>query len=100
MTKRDVRFLRVALADLAEISAYLSIEAPDAERRIVERLVATAESLALHAERAPVARDPGLRARGFRATRCDRYILFYKVRLRVVAIHRVLHERRAWARLV
>ena len=100
MTARQVRFLRRGLADLSEISAYLEVEAPEARSRIVERLIDTGESLAAHAERGPVARDPALASRGFRSIRCDRYIVFHKIAGRVVRIHRVLHERRAWADLV
>ena len=100
MTTRQVRFLRRAVADLSEISAYLAVEAPEARARILERLVETGESLAAHAERGPGARDPALASRRFRSIRCDRYILFYKIAGRVVRIHRVLHERRAWADLV
>ena len=100
MKKRQVRFLRRALSDLSEISAYLELESPAYRERIVERLVQTGESLGAHGERGPVARDPSLASRRFRSIRCDRYLLFYKVVGSVVRIHRVLHERRAWARLV
>lgn len=100
MTTRRVRFLRRAHADLTEIAAYLDLEAPEKRAQIVEDLVRTGESLSAHPERGPVARDAALASRGFRSIRCDRYVVFYKIVGSGIRIHRILHERRAWARIV
>jgi plasmid stabilization system protein ParE len=95
-----VRFLSRALSDFVEIAAYLEIEAPDAKDRLLRALVDAAEGLAVLPERAPLARDPALASRGFRALREGRYLVFYKIVGRTVRIYRVLHERRSWAILV
>lgn len=100
MKERRVRVLARAVSDVIEIGEYLSVEAPHARDRILARIVEAAEGLRTLAERAPLAREPVLRARGFRSLRVQRYIVFYKLTPSTVRVYRVLHERREWARLL
>ncbi len=100
MTVRRVRFLARAVSDLIEIGQYLSVEAPQAQERLLGAIVAAGESLGPHGEKGPVARDPILARKGYRSLREGRYVLFYRLTPTTVRIHRVLHERRSWARLL
>lgn len=97
---RDVRILRRAQADLLEIYAYHSRESPSAAARIIEELIAATERLGKLPESGPVARDDRLRRAGYRVLVQGRYLLFYKLVGAHVRIYRVLHQRRAYERLL
>lgn len=100
MTARGVRFLARAVSDLVEIRRYLEIEAPHVVERILVSIVDSGESLGAHGEKGPLARDPILAHKGYRSLRQGRYVIFYRLTPNTVRIHRVLHERRSWARLL
>jgi plasmid stabilization system protein ParE len=98
--KRSLRVLRRAADDLAEIDRYLRRESPAAAERIVGELLDAIESLAQLAERAPTPRDPVLRARGYHYIVRRPYRVFFKIAGKQVRVHRVLHGRRAYDKLL
>ena len=95
-----LRLLARAQADLPEAKAWLLREAPLSAEKDLGALLAAIERLERHPRLGPVVRDPVLAARGFRALAHGRYLAFYKVRRATVFVHRVLHQRRSWAKLV
>jgi plasmid stabilization system protein ParE len=98
--KHRVRILRRAVTDLTEIQAYLEREAPAAAVRVVEGLLVAIERLADAAEKAPLVRDDRLRRIGYRALARGRYLVFYRIIGSTVRVYRVLHQRRAYDRVV
>jgi plasmid stabilization system protein ParE len=98
--KRTVRVLRRAAADIVEIDRYLARESPSIATRVIDDLLDAIDSLAELAERAPRPRDETLRARGYRFLSQRPYLVFFKIKGRQVRVHRVLHGRRAYARLL
>jgi toxin ParE1/3/4 len=98
--KRAVRILRSAQRDLSEIAAYLRCDAPDGAERVIEEVLSGIERLGELPESGPVPRDQRLERLGFRYLACERYLVFYKLTRSQVRIYRVLHQRRAYERLL
>jgi plasmid stabilization system protein ParE len=97
---RVARILRRAQSDLFEIRDYLRIDSPAVAGEIVERLLDAIERLERFPLSGPVPRDERLRRAGYRYIRNGRYLVFYRVGRKHVTIHRVLHERREYSRLL
>ena len=97
---RTVRILRRAQDDLTEVAAYLRIEAPLQAERLLLDLFQAFERLAALPESAPLPRDDRLRRLAFRYLACGRYLIFFKVTRAQLRIYRVLHQRRAYDRLL
>lgn len=98
--KRDVRIIRSAQRDLTEIAAYLRCDTPAAADRVVDDLLTGIDRLGVFPESGPVPRDPRLARLGFRYLARGRYLVFYKITRAQVRIYRVVHERRAYERLL
>ena len=98
--KREVRIIRSAQRDLSEIAAYLRCDTPAAAERTLDELLGGIDRLGLLPESGPVPRDPRLARLGFRYLARGRYLVFYKVTSAQVRIYRVVHERRAYERLL
>ncbi len=82
----EVKFTRLALADLARIRAYIGTFNPAAAGRMAERLIAAAEALAEHPLRGRVT-SQGRRE----LTIVPPYVLVYRVSGNSVRILRVWH---------
>lgn len=98
--KRAVRIIRSAQRDLSEIAAYLRCDAPGRAERVIDELLGGIDRLGAFPESGPVPRDERLARLGFRCLARGRYLVFYKVTRSQVRIYRVLHERRAYERLL
>ncbi|MEP7124439.1 MAG: type II toxin-antitoxin system RelE/ParE family toxin [Byssovorax sp.] len=98
--KRDVRVVRSAQRDLAEIAAYLRCDTPAAAERTLEELLSGIDRLGVFPESGPAPRDERLARLGFRYLARGRYLVFYKVTRSQVRVYRVLHQRRAYERLL
>lgn len=98
--KRAVRIVRSAQRDLAEIAAYLRCDAPASADRTIDELLSGIDRLGAFPESGPVPRDERLARLGFRYLARGRYLVFYKVTRSLVRIYRVLHQRRAYERLL
>ncbi len=97
---RTVRVLKRAYRDIEEIDRYLRRESPALAERLVGELIDAMETLADHSERTPRPQDPRLRALGFRYLVHRPYLVFFKIAAKQVRVYRVLHGRRAYARLL
>jgi plasmid stabilization system protein ParE len=96
----QVRVLRRAARDLEELRNYLDREAPLESDRVVTGLVNAIEGLNAFPRRGAVPRDDRLRKLGYRFLQRAPYLVFYKIGRQVVRVHRVLHGRRSWGRLL
>jgi plasmid stabilization system protein ParE len=97
---RSVRVLGKATADLVEIKRYLDRDSPKAAGRVIDGLLAAIESLGDLPESGPVPRDERLKRLGYRVLKRDRHLVFYRIVGKQVRVCRVLHQRRAWERLL
>ena len=79
------------MRDLEEIGRTIALDRPLVARRMIERLLAVAESLADHPKRGARPKDKRLRTLGFRFLVERPHLLFYKVGDKVVLVYRVLH---------
>lgn len=95
-----VRVLRRAVRDLIEIRSYLDVELPASSDALLDDLLEAVESLGRFPRKGPAPRDERLRALGYRYLSRGRYLIFYKVFAAEVRVYRVLHERRAYERLL
>jgi plasmid stabilization system protein ParE len=97
---RQVRILRRAQAVLLEIQGYLQSTSPGDVEGVVGGLLAAIERLGRFPESGPVIRDERLRRSGYRYLLEGWYIIFYKLIGAHVRIYRILHQRRAYQRLL
>jgi plasmid stabilization system protein ParE len=97
---RTVRALRRAQADLQQIYNYAVRDTPRRADPLIESLLDAIESLATHAERGSRPRDQTLRKKGYRYLVHGHHLIFYKILPKHVQVHRVLHGKRAYRRLL
>jgi plasmid stabilization system protein ParE len=95
-----VRILRRAQHDLVELDRYLEIEAPNRREDALEAILGAIERLGRLPRSGPAARDERLGALGFRYLTVGDQLVFYKIAAREVRVYRVLHQRRAYWRLL
>ena len=67
---------------------------------MVDHLLDKIESLAQAPERGARPRDQRLRKKGYRFLVSDPYLIFYKVHPARVYIHRIVHGKRAYERIL
>ena len=89
-----------AQQDLAEIVDYLNTLSPQAALDCYDALCGEIEKLRTLPLRFAPARDPQLRARGYRVMPIHSYLVFYVVSDDVVQIRRILYQRRHYAALL
>jgi toxin ParE1/3/4 len=88
-----VRWLRRALRNLDEAAEYIARDDPQAAARVVERITASIERLAVHPAAGRPGRVPGTRELIVSGTP---YLVPYRVRGEIVEILRVFHGARKW----
>lgn len=96
----QVRILRRAERDLAEIRDYIRRDAPLIAERFLAELLAAIESLENLPERGARPRDPNLRRLGYYFLVVKTYLVFYKIHDEEVWIYRVQRGRRDWEGLL
>jgi plasmid stabilization system protein ParE len=95
-----VRVLRKAQADLLDIRRYLDAESSDLGDATVRDLLSAMERLGRFPESGPVARDTRLHRAGYRYRIAGAYLIFYRLVGSHVRVYRVLHQRRAYDRVL
>jgi toxin ParE1/3/4 len=88
-----IRWVSLALADLAEAADFISKDNPEAARKMVRRIWEAANLLAEHPDAGRAGRVPGTRELIVGGTH---FILPYRVKDNTVQILRVLHSARKW----
>lgn len=95
-----IRLLSVAEQDLQELISYLAAENPDAAATTLDRIETELQGLQRHPFLGRTPNDPKLARLGYRVLIIDDYLAFYKVKGKMVMIHRVLHGARDFVRLL
>ena len=98
--KYDVRLLRIAENDLADIVAYISAERPAAA---VDQLAKIEKALGLLKTNPYLGKRPTdehLNELGYRCLIVDEYLAFYTVEEKIVFVHRILHGARDYFTLL
>ncbi|MBA2848865.1 type II toxin-antitoxin system RelE/ParE family toxin [Thermosulfuriphilus ammonigenes] len=93
MSKASLKWLRLALRDLDEISSYIAKDNPTAAQKVVQRVYEVALNLRDHPAMGRLDRVPGTRELAISGLP---FILVYRVKGRRVEILRVLHGARKW----
>ena len=99
-SKYRVRLLSIAEQDLVELVSYLAAENPRAAADMLDRTEARLQGLATHPFAGRVPHDPKLTALGYRVLVIDNYLVFYKVKTKIVLVYRILHGVRDVLRLL
>ncbi len=95
-----VRVLRRAEADLSAIYDQISQDSPQLAVEMVERILDRMESLSEFPLRGARPRDERLRKKCYRFVIEQPYLIFYKVASKHVWVHRVIHGKRAFERIL
>ena len=98
--KYDVRLLRIAEDDLADIVAYIAAERPSAA---VDQLAKIEKALGLLQSNPFLGKrlgDKHLSELGYRCLIVDDYLAFYTVEEKIVFVHRILHGARDYFTLL
>ena len=98
--KSHVRLLSCAEQDLIELVSYAAAENPQAAAKVLDRIELRLQALASHPFAGRIPQDPKLAGLGYRVLVIDNYLVFYKVKQRVVLVHRILHGARDLLRVL
>lgn len=99
-SKCTVRLLSIAEQDMVDIVSYLAAENPPAAADTLDHIETRLQALASDPFIGRVPHDPQLTALGYGVLVIDNYLAFYKVKARIVLIHRILHGARDLLRLL
>ena len=91
MKAYEIRFLGEALDDLEEIVLYIARDSTTAAMLMHDKIIASANDLAMFPKRGRPVPDKKISAMGFRMLGIPPYIAFYRVVGGEVLIYRVLH---------
>ncbi len=100
MEKYKVKIFTSAQNDLAEVVDYLNTLSPDAALDYYDLIVEQINSLSTMPMRCPLAKNPQLRLKGYRALLVKSYIVFYVVNDKTVEIRRILYAKRQFEALL
>jgi len=90
---KKIRWLRLALADLDELMAYIAKDNPEAATKVAGKIWETTRMLSNHPAIGKPGRAPGTREMVATGTS---YIVPYRVVANEVQILRILHGARKW----
>ena len=100
MEQYDVKIFPAAKRDLIEVVDYLNTLSPDAAIRYYDLIIAEAATLTTMPARYPLAKDAKLRLRGYRLLPVKNYIIFYRIKGKVVEIRRILYAKRHYENML
>jgi toxin ParE1/3/4 len=90
----NVRILRVAENDLAEIVAYIAAERPSSAAGVLTKIERTLGLLRGNPYLGKLPNDEHLVELGYRCLIIDDYLAFYTVEEQTVFVHRIIHGAR------
>lgn len=97
--KYDVRLLRIAENDLADIVAYIEAERPSAALGQLARIEKALTFLKRNPYLGKLSNDGHLIELGYRCLTVDDYLAFYTVEEQTVFVHRIIHGARDYLAL-
>jgi plasmid stabilization system protein ParE len=89
-----VRLLSIAEQDLQDLAAFVAADNIPAAMALADRIENDLQRLARYPYLGKVPNDERLAALGYRVLVIENYLVFYKVRGRIVLVHRILHGMR------
>jgi toxin ParE1/3/4 len=95
-----IKIYKTAQHDLREIVEYLNSLSPDAAIKYYDLILEKIGSLVHMPEGFALAKDIGLRLRGYRTMVVNNYIVFYSIKGDLVQIRRILYGRRQYETLL
>jgi len=96
----DVRLLRAAEDDLAEIVTYIAVDRPSAANALADRMEKDIGLLAASPLFGRVPKESALAEQGYRYLVIDNYLVFYTIEKRTVLVHRIPHGARDYQSLL
>ncbi len=95
-----VRVLRRAEGDLSHIYDHIAADSPRPAVEVVERILDRIDSLSELPSRGARPQDERLKQKGFHFVVEHPYLIFYKIGPSQVWVHRVVHGKRAYGRIL
>lgn len=93
----QIRYQRTALQDLETIIEYIKRESPERAQRLMEKIDYGISRLSRFPLSGSKPRDLLLQLQKYRILVIEAYLVFYRIRNRVVLIQRILHGKREYA---
>jgi toxin ParE1/3/4 len=95
----DVRLLRAAEDDLAEILTYIASDRAAAAENLADRFEKDLGLLSRNPNLGRVPKEEELAGLGYRYLVVENYLVFYVVEGAAILVHRILHGARDYSRL-
>ena len=95
----DVRLLRIAEDDLAEIVTYIAADRPSAAEAVMTRIEKNLGLLKKHPHLGRIPKEEDLARLSYRYLVVDNYLIFYIVEANTIFVHRILHGAQDYLRL-
>jgi toxin ParE1/3/4 len=92
--KYQIRLLRIAEEDLAEIISYIAADNQTAANKIADKIEKSIELLSENPMLGRIPRDEDIKYLGYRYIIISDYIVFYTIEEKIIYIHRILHSAR------
>ena len=92
--KYQIRFLKIAEEDFAEIVSYIGVDNPKAANAIANKIEKNLELLSENPLLGRIPRDEEIRKLRYRYLIVQNYIIFYTIETKTIYIHRILHSAR------
>ena len=97
--EHDVRLLRVAEDDLAEIVTYIAADRPSAAEAVASKIEKNLALLSKNPRLGRAPKEEDLARLGYRYIVVDNYLVFYIIEEETIYVHRILHGARDYLRL-
>lgn len=98
--KYEIRFLKIAEEDFAEIISYIAMNSPKSAANLAEKIVKDIEILSYNPRFGRVPSDEDIKILGYRYLIVRNYIVFYTIENNKIFIHRILHGARNYKELL
>jgi len=92
--KYQIRFLKIAVEDFAEIVSYIAADNPKAANAIANKIEKNLEILSENPLLGRIPRDEEIRNLRYRYLIVQNHIVFYTIENKTIYIHRILHSAR------
>ena len=92
--RREIRLLRIAEDDLAEVFAYLVEESSSGAERQLARIERALRRLVKNPYLGKLPKDDHLMQMGYRSLVIDEYLAFYTIEDESILVHRIIHGAR------
>lgn len=98
--KYHVRFLSIAEEDFTEIVSYIAADNPAAAEVIANKIEKNIELLSENPKIGRIPRDEEIKNLGYRFLIVQNYLVLYKIEVKTIFIHRILHGARNYKSLL